>query len=202
MRRVSVAGTSGSGKSTLARELAGVLNVPCLELDSVFHQPGWAPLPREEFRERVASFVAGDGWVVDGNYSKVRDLVWAKADTVVWLDLPRYLVMRRLIARTVRRVVTRQVLWNGNRESWRAFFSLDPEQSIIIWGWTTHAANRELYLTASADPANAHLTFIRLRSPRAVQTLLDKARTGAAQPAPRRLRRPAATPAPVPRAPR
>jgi len=188
VRRVSVAGTSGSGKSTLARELAGVLNVPCLELDSVFHQPGWAPLAREEFRERVASFAEGDGWVVDGNYSTVRDLVWAKADTVVWLDLPRYLVMRRLISRTVRRVVTRQVLWNGNRESWRAFFSVDPEQSIIAWGWTTHAANRELYLTASADPANAHLTFIRLRSPRAVKSFLDKARTGAVHPAPRRLR--------------
>lgn len=186
VRRVSVAGTSGSGKSTLARELAYVLGVPCLELDSVFHQPGWAPLPRQEFRERVASFVAGDGWVVDGNYSKVRDLVWAKADTVVWLDLPRCLVMRRLIARTVRRVVTRRVLWNGNRESWRAFFSLDPERSIIVWGWTTHAANRKLYLTASTDPANAHLTFIRLRSPRAVQGLLAKARTGAAQLAPRR----------------
>jgi shikimate kinase len=186
VRRVSVAGTSGSGKSTLARDLAGILNVPRLELDSVFHQQGWAPLPREEFRERVASFVTGGAWVVDGNYSKVRDLVWAKADTVVWLDLPRCLVMRRLISRTVRRVVTRQVLWNGNRESWRAFFSLDPEQSIIIWGWTTHAANRELYLAASADPANAHLTFIRLGSPRAVKSFLDKARAGAVHPAPRR----------------
>jgi adenylate kinase family enzyme len=198
-----VAGTSGSGKSTLARELAGICSVPHLELDSVFHQQGWAPLPPDEFRDRVARFISGDGWVVDGNYSAVRDLVWERADTVVWLDLPKHLVMRRLIWRTVRRVVTRKELWNGNRESWRAFFTLDPEQSIIIWGWTTHARNRDRYLTASADQANAHLTFIRLRSPRAVKSFLDQARAGAAGPERSPLRgcpRTAATPAPVPRA--
>lgn len=176
MRRVSVTGTAGSGKSTLARELAALLQVPHLELDSVFHQPEWTPLPRDEFRARVERFAAQDGWVTDGNYSSVLDLVWQRADTVAWLDLPRHLVMRRLLWRTARRVMTRQELWNDNRESWRAFFSLDPEQSILVWAWTTHARNQARYLAASQDPANAHLTFVRLTSPRAVRRFLTATR--------------------------
>jgi adenylate kinase family enzyme len=176
VRRVSVGGTSGSGKSTLARELADILKVPHLELDNVFHQRGWVPLPKWEFRERVAEFTARSGWITDGNYSSVRDLIWERADTVAWLDLPRHLVMRRLLWRTLRRMATRQELWNGNRESVRNLLSLDPEKSIMVWAWTTHAANRATYLAATQDPANAHLTFIRLTSPRAVKRFLASAR--------------------------
>src|SRR5215207_3621140 len=144
VRRISVVGTSGSGKTTLSRQLAGSLGVPMLELDGVFHQPAWTPLPTDDFRRSVEEFVSqSEGWVVDGNYSIVRDLVWARADTVVWFDLPRYAVMRRLSWRTARRGVLHAELWNGNRESLRNFFSRDPERSILAWAWTTHARNRE-----------------------------------------------------------
>jgi adenylate kinase family enzyme len=142
VRRVSVVGTSGAGKSTLSRALAGALGAECLELDSVFHQPGWVPLPRDEFRQRVAAVVAGERWVIDGNYtSQVKDLVWARADTVVWLDLPRRTVMRRIIWRSFRRAAARTELWNGNRERWRNFFSMDKEESVIAWAWQTHAGD-------------------------------------------------------------
>ncbi len=104
VRRVSVVGVSGAGKSTVARELSVILGVPRLELDGVFHQPGWEPLPDEEFRRAVAAEAAADGWVIDGNYSTVRPLVWARADTVVWLDLPKVTVMRQVVWRTLRRV--------------------------------------------------------------------------------------------------
>ena len=117
VRRVSVVGTSGAGKSTLARALAGALGADFLELDSVYHQAGWVPLPRE-YRARVASVTAGERWVIDGNYSKVRDVVWARADTVVWLDLPRRTVMRRVIWRSSG-ASGRVELWNGNRERWQ-----------------------------------------------------------------------------------
>jgi adenylate kinase family enzyme len=98
VRRVAVVGTSGSGKSTLGAALAGVLGVDYLELDSVYHQADWAPLPTEEFRRRVEAVAAAQGWVIDGGYSKVRDIVWARADTVAWLDLPRRTVMRLTVA--------------------------------------------------------------------------------------------------------
>jgi adenylate kinase family enzyme len=164
VRRVSVVGNSGSGKTTVAIGIASALGVPHLELDAVFHQPNWEPLERELFRARVSQFVAGDGWVVDGNYSAVSDLVWQRADTVVWMDLPRRQIMRQLAARTLRRMITRTELWNGNTESLRNLLRLDPDESILLWAWTQHAKYVQRYGSAQHDPANRHLTFIRLRS--------------------------------------
>jgi adenylate kinase family enzyme len=175
VRRVSVVGTSGSGKSTVASALAVALDADFLELDSVNHQADWVPLPTPEFRERVAAVVAGERWVIDGNYSQVRDLVWARADTVVWLDLPRRTVMRRIVWRSFRRVAGRAELWNGNRERWGNLFTLDKEESVIAWAWQTHAANRVKFEAAMADPANGHLRFVRLTSPAAVRRFLRSA---------------------------
>jgi len=180
VRRVSVVGNSGSGKTTFAAELGRRTGVPHLELDSVFHQPGWQPLPTEEFRARVAGFTAGERWVVDGNYSKVQDLVWDRADTVIWLDPPRHRVMRRIVWRTLRRVFSGAELWNGNRESWRNLLRADPESSVIAWAWISHRDVRARYAQAQADPANAHLEFIRVRSDRDAAALLDRAGAGRA----------------------
>jgi adenylate kinase family enzyme len=174
MRRVSVVGTSGSGKSTLGAALAKRLGADFLELDSVYHQPGWVPLPRDEFRSRVAAAVAGERWVIDGNYSSnVRDLIWARADTVVWLDLPKRTVMRRIIWRTLGRVARRKELWNGNRERWRNLFALDKDESVIVWAWQTHTRNRSRYAAAMADSANGRLHFVRLKKPGEVRRFLS-----------------------------
>ena len=178
MQRVSVVGNSGSGKSTLARALADAIGGSHLELDSVFHQPGWTPLDADEFRRIVAEAVAGDRWVIDGNYSAVRPIVWARADTVVWLDLPRRTVMRQVIWRTLRRGVTREELWNGNREPLRNFLTWAPEESIISWAWHSHAKYHDRYAAAAADPANAHLTFVRLTSRRAITRFLAESALG------------------------
>jgi adenylate kinase family enzyme len=175
MRRVSVVGSSGAGKTTFAADLAGRLGAEHLELDSIFHQPGWAPLPREEFRARVAEFIAASAWVVDGNYSAVQDLIWDRADTVIWLDLPRWRVMRRITWRTLRRVITRAELWNGNREPWSNLLRADPERSVIAWSWTRHHVYRDRFLRAMADPANAHLRFVRLTQPAEAAVVLAEA---------------------------
>ena len=143
-----------------------------MELDAIFHQPGWTELPVEDFRRRVGVELAADGWVVDGNYGAVRDLVWAAADTVVWFDRPRAAVMRRLIARTARRAVTRQELWNGNREPLTGMFRWDPRDNLVRWSWTNHGEYARRYASASADPANRHLTFVRLTSDADVDELV------------------------------
>ncbi len=176
VQRVSVVGCSGSGKTTAARALAASLDVPLLELDSIFHLPGWRELRADDFRARTAQFVAADGWVVDGNYATVREpVVWPQADTVVWLDLPRRTVMRRLVWRSLRRVVTREALWNGNREGVRSLLARDPEQSIIVWAWTNHARYRAQYEAATTDPRWSHLTFVRITGGRDIERLLAAA---------------------------
>jgi adenylate kinase family enzyme len=173
MQRISVVGNSGSGKTTVALRLAAALGVPHLELDSVFHQPGWQPLETGEFRRVVSEFTAGSGWVVDGNYAKVQDIIWDRADTVVWVDPPRHTVMRRLAARTFRRMVTGAELWNGNRERLRYLFN--REESILIWAWTSHHEYRARYRAAQADPRYAHLAFARVSTSGEAEALIRRA---------------------------
>jgi adenylate kinase family enzyme len=172
VRRVSVVGNSGSGKTTLARRIAEQLCVPCLELDSIHHQADWQPLDADKFRATVAEHTVRDGWVVDGNYSSVQDIVWSRADTVIWLDLSRATVMRQVLGRTLRRAVTREELWNGNREPLRNFLTLAPDESVIAWAWTRHRVYRERYELAMRDPIWAHLRFVRVRSRRDMDRLV------------------------------
>jgi adenylate kinase family enzyme len=175
VRRVSIVGTSGSGKSWLSARLAAKLSVPRLELDAVRHQPDWQDLPDAEFRERVARFVAQDGWVVDGNYFAVvtEAVVWPAADTVVWIDLPRRTVMRQVIWRTLKRAVIREELWNGNRERLREVLSRDPYKSVIRWSWTSYEPIRERYRAASVEPRWRDLTFIHVQSHHEMRRLLN-----------------------------
>jgi len=175
VRKISVVGNSGSGKSTIAQALAAQLGVPWVELDAIYHQPGWQPLPADEFRARVAAAAAADGWVVDGNYTAVQDLVWARADTVVWVDPPRWTVMRRIVWRSLKRAALRTTLWNGNQERWRNLLTPNPEDSVIAWAWHHHKVYRQRYLAASSDPYWPHLRFIRIRSSADVRGLLFRA---------------------------
>lgn len=163
-RRVVVRGTSGSGKTTMARRIAGVLGVQHVELDAIFHQPDWTPLPDEDFVERVGDLAETDGWVACGNYRQVAHLLVDRADTIVLLDLPRTVVMRRIVARTLRRVARHEELWNGNLERWRNLCSLDPEQSVIAWAWTTHARRHDETLAFLADPPRDDLRVVHVAS--------------------------------------
>ena len=170
MRRVSIVGCSGTGKSRLGRALAERIGVPYVELDGIYHQADWQHPSSEEFRAAVAAVTAGDAWVIDGNYSEVQDIVRDRADTIVWLDLPKAVVMRRVVGRTLRRVAFREVLWNGNRERWRNLVRLDPEESIILWAWTRHGTYASRYGSLVDD------RWIRLRSRGEVAAFLSDCR--------------------------
>jgi adenylate kinase family enzyme len=173
MDRIVLVGNSGAGKTSMARILAERLGLRHSELDAIFHQPGWTALDEVDFRARVSALVDEPRWVIDGNYETVRGITWARADTVIWLDLPRWLVMRRIVWRSARRVLGRQVLWNGNRESLRNSLSWNPERSVVRWAWVSHARTRERYVGAMGDPTFSHLTFVRLRSDAAIRAFVD-----------------------------
>jgi adenylate kinase family enzyme len=172
--RIVVIGTSGSGKSTVARRLGERLGLDVVELDSMFHLPGWNQRPEEEFRSLVAEATAGEAWVVDGNYATVRDITWSRADVVVWLDYARWRVMTRVIRRTLKRLVTRELLWGKVREPWANVLSLDPQRSIIAWAWTTYSHRRLRYGRLIEDPAYAHIDFCRVRRPTELEGTLGR----------------------------
>lgn len=164
-RRVLVVGTSGSGKTTLAARIAPVLGLEHVEIDALFHGPGWQPRP--SFVEEVEAFTGRDGWVTEWQYSsQLGDLLQQRTDLVVWLDLPTGVVMRQVTARTLRRRLLRQRLWNGNVEKplWTV---LTDREHIIRWAWSTRGnpARRVEALRA----ARPQVPVVRLRSRREVE---------------------------------
>ena len=162
-QRISIVGTSGSGKTTLARQVSQVLQIPHVELDALQWEPNWTPAEPAVFRLRVEQALQSDRWVVDGNYSKVRDLVWGRADTVIWLDYAFPIVFRRILFRTLWRGMTQQELWNGNRETLQQSFSQD---SMILWALKTYGRRRKEYPVLLGRSDYAHLNQLRLRSPK------------------------------------
>ena len=136
--------------------------LPYTELDSLFHGPGWTERPT--FAADVADLAACERWVVDSDgYPAVRDALWARADTLVWLDLPRWQVMLRVVRRSVWRAARRTELWNGNREGFGAWKDYGHP---VRWAWSQHGARRATLAGRVADPAWGHLTVYRIRSAR------------------------------------
>jgi adenylate kinase family enzyme len=157
--RIIVAGTSGSGKTTVAGQIGALVGIPHLDLDGLFHGPDW--VPRQSFLTDVERFTAGPRWVTEWQYDSARPLLAERADLMVWLDLPRAVVMRQVILRTVSRRVRRQELWNGNYEPpFRAFFT--DREHIVRWAWRMHAPDR--FRVVSLCAQQPELTVVQLRS--------------------------------------
>ena len=168
--RVIVVGTTGSGKTTTAGRIAEIIGAPHVELDSLHWEPNWTEAETETFRRRIIDATAGDRWVVDGNYAKGRDLLWPRAQLIVWLDYSIARIFRNLFVRTTRRVATKEELWAGNRERLRtAFFS---RESLFVWALQTHWKKRRTYPETFAQPDMAQVRVLRMKSPAATEALL------------------------------
>lgn len=161
--RVVVGGTSGSGKSTLARVISSVLDLPYQEIDALYHGAGWTVRPT--FLADAGSLAARERWVTEYQYSAGRPLLLARCDLVVYLLLPRPVVMWRVVRRTVRRSHRRTPLWNGNVEPpLRTLFS--DRDHIVRWAWRTHALGAQRI--AAIATARPELPVVVLRSRRDV----------------------------------
>lgn len=176
--RIHVVGNSGSGKSTLAARLAALLGVPFVELDALNWLPGWVGLndtDPAEFERRIREATSGEGWVVAGSYSRFsRPIVWPRLHTVIWLDLPLPLLVWRTIGRSWQRWRSKELLWGSNRERfWPQLMVWRREDSLLWWVVTQQGRKRREMRAAEADPAWAHIRFIRLASRAEVSAFVD-----------------------------
>ncbi len=168
--KIVLLGVTGSGKTTLARQVSARLAIPHVELDALHWGTGWTPVPEETFRRRAAAAASSPAWVLDGNYSKVRDLVWPQANLIIWLDYPWRIVFPRLLRRTLARGLSRQKLWNGNTERlWPHLQLWNRKRSLFAWqaySLRRHAREYPDLLAAAEAPA------LRFRHPDEAQAWL------------------------------
>ncbi len=101
MQRVMIIGGPGSGKSTLARALGQRLDLPVHHIDQLFWQPGWQEPEKGAFNERLRKLYLEERWIVEGNYGRTWPERVARADSLVFLDLPTPLRMWRITKRVL-----------------------------------------------------------------------------------------------------
>ena len=163
LTRVVVVGTTCSGKTTYAGRLARALGAQHVELDALYWLPEWIERPKQEFRELAAEAASGNRWVMDGNYSVVRDVVWPRATCLIWLNYPFPTVAWRGLSRTVRRSMSGEELFSGNRETFaKSFLSTD---SILRWLVTSYGRRKREYRQVFDDNVCPNAAKIEFRTP-------------------------------------
>ena len=168
-RRIHVVGNSAAGKSTLGARLSRALGGPFVDLDALNWLPGWVGLndtDPDELERRMAVATAGDEWVVAGSYMSFSQRVfWPRAQTVIWLDLPRPQLVARVLKRSWRRHRSQELLWGTNREKfWPQLMLWRKEDSLVWWILSQHARKRAQMLANMTDPRWSHIRFVRLTS--------------------------------------
>lgn len=175
MKRIVILGPTGSGKTTLGLRLAEKLGVKPVDLDDLHWKPAsegaWQHRTTEEMYVLAEAAASGDKWIIMGNYSKVKDAVWPRADAFIWINYPFPRVFWQLLKRSVMRAIDKNPICNGNTESWRIMFS---RKSIMLWlfqsYWRLEKRYEEHFAGAGNNPA---ARYIRLRSPKATEEFIS-----------------------------
>ena len=151
------------GKTTLSKALAARFGLEFVEQDALKHQANWVELPADEHREVARALLDGTvgGWVSDGNYGDLRGMIFERAETVIVLALPWRTMLWRTFKRTVRRFVTREVLWNGNRESVLAIFF---SRNSVIYDLYRRRKKFTTYAEVSEAETPDHIRLVIIRS--------------------------------------
>ena len=168
-RRIVVTGAAGAGKSTFSRALSAKTGLPVIHLDVHFWKPGWVEPSEIEWRETQRDLLAGDGWIVDGNYHATLDLRLERADTVVFLDTPWSVCAWRAFVRGIRKRPVGFELPRGCDES--ALRRLREEWSLSWRIWRGHRSERDRELGALSRHGNRVALYV-LRSRGAVRDFL------------------------------
>ncbi|WP_433367188.1 hypothetical protein ACQPZX_39155 [Actinoplanes sp. CA-142083] len=174
-----ITGLAGAGKTTMARRLSATTGIPWHSLDDLYYGPGLLMAPA--FPASIEQLTAGDAWIVDSAgpppadpvLARVRDLMWTRADTLVWLDYSQPVVLWRATTRSLRRIATRERLWHGYRDSPRQWLR---EDHLIRRAWSTHRRRREDVAARIADPSRQALTVLRFHRPDQAEAFLQRTR--------------------------
>jgi len=169
LKRAVIVGTSCSGKTTLAENISRILDIQHFELDVLHWGPNWTI--RTEFEENVGKAVQNTSWVIDGNYRNVRDVIWDKVDTIIWLNYSFPLVFWRALKRTIPRMIMRKPIFAGNQETFRLVFL--SSDSILWWVIKTHRKRIEEYSKLFSENELPNINIIEFRHPKQAEKFLS-----------------------------
>lgn len=164
-QRIVVIGTTSSGKSTLAKQIAEKIDLQFVELDALYWEENWMPAPMFVFFERVENAVEADNWVIAGNYSSVRHIIWQRAQAIIWLDYPFHIIFWRLIKRSIRRVASKELLWGKNVERGWIYLKVWSPDSLIYWLFKSYWRRKHEIPLLLTLPEHQHLTLIHFKHP-------------------------------------
>lgn len=102
MERVLILGCGGAGKSTLARALGERTGLPLIHLDQGWWRSGWTNPTEEEFDCWLEEQLAGERWILDGNYARTLKKRLSRADTAVFLDYSTWTCLWGMLKRVFR----------------------------------------------------------------------------------------------------
>jgi adenylate kinase family enzyme len=173
-KRLVVVGVTSAGKSTLAERLAKRFDLDYIELDALHWEPNWQSAPPEVFRERVEKATQAEKWIVAGNYHVARDLVWPKAEAVIWLDYSLGRVLWQLTHRSIKRWWTQELLWGTNREPLWNHLKFWSKESLYNWLFQTYWRRKREYPMLFSLPEHQHLNQIRLKNPKETEEWLKR----------------------------
>ena len=156
-----IIGTCGCGKTTLGEHLTSKLQISLTELDDLFWLPSWKKRPHQIFTQSIEKVTQKNAWIICGNYSKSRPLIWPKADTIIWLDLPLHILFIRILKRGLLQMQTKEIICNGNRQTLSKFLWM------LYWVLKTFYRRRRVY--SRLIKQRSHLHWIHLKSPEEVE---------------------------------
>lgn len=126
-QRIWVIGPPGSGKTTLSRKIEDQFQIPAYELDQFFWGPKWTRVNEAEFVKSVNEICKLNSWIIDGQYSNVSDMIFSRANIIIWMDIGMFTSIFRVVRRAIKGMIKTTRLWNGNKESlWRIITDFIP----------------------------------------------------------------------------
>ena len=173
-QRIVIIDTTSSGKSTLAEAVAGKIGADYIDLDYLHWEPNWVEAPDNVFRERVTNATNAKSWVVAGNYSTTRDIVWSRAQALIWLDYSFPIVFWRLFTRTFRRVITQEKLFSDNVEHFWTQVKFWSQDSLFNWLFKTYWRRKREIPVLLTQPEYRHLDIIHFKHPKEADTWLAR----------------------------
>jgi len=170
MKRVFIVGSGGSGKTTLGNTIASHIGCDATQLDALFWQDDWIPSPIEDFKQRVVESTSGETWVLDGNYrNTVFDDVFDRADTFIWLNLPKWTILWRCLKRDILKKISREKYFGKNCPP-----TLSGSIKLLVFVYRTHEERNASLKLKATEARSKNKEVVVLNKPKEVQEFIEE----------------------------